>query len=174
MGHLEPVYLGIDPGMTGGLAWLQRGELLYTCPMPAEDKFIDLRKLQLKLTRFDVDHAFLEKVHAMPGQGVSSMFKFGRIYGAIESMLSTLCIPYTLVPPVTWTREIHKGLDHLCETSKEKSALAASMLFPCYDFRKSDRAKKPHMGMVDAALIAEYGRSYAISKIKTSREQGVT
>ena len=166
MSSFDPIYLGIDPGLTGGLAWLQRGELIETSVMPTEDKFINLRVLDIKLKRYDIDHAFLEKVHAMPGQGVSSMFKFGRVYGAIEALLVANCIPYTLIPPQRWTKSIHAGLDHLCDDSKEKSRLAASMLFPQYDFRKSDRAKNPHMGMVDAALIAEYGRSNAVSKTK--------
>ena len=138
--------------------------------MPTADKFIDLRVLDIKLKRYDIDCAFLEKVHAMPGQGVSSMFKFGRVFGAIEALLVSNCIPYELIPPQRWTREIHKGLDHLCEDSKEKSRLAASMLFPNHDFRKSERAKNPHMGMVDAALIAEYGRAYAIPETNKSKE----
>jgi crossover junction endodeoxyribonuclease RuvC len=157
------IYLGIDPGLSGGLAWMKMGELIETRFMPTADKFLDLRVLDIQLKRHHIEKAFLEKVAAMPGQGVSSMFKFGRTYGAIEALLVANCIPYELIPPQRWTRSIHAGLEPLClnPTSKEKSALAASMLFKCYDFRKSKRARNPHDGMVDAALICEYGRCHA-------------
>jgi crossover junction endodeoxyribonuclease RuvC len=162
MGSFEPIYLGIDPGLTGGLAWMNKGELIETSIMPTADKFLDLWMLDNKLKRFSVDHAFLEKVHAMPGQGVSSMFKFGRVYGAIEALLVSNRIPYTLIPPQRWTKAIHAGQTE--GDSKFKSLQAAKMFFPGYDFRKSERAKKAHMGMVDAALICEYGRGHAVSK----------
>lgn len=159
------MFLGIDPGLNGGLAWVDSGDLIYSCVMPTADKFIDLRSLYLKLHRYDVHHAFLEKVASMPGQGVASTFKFGRVYGATEALLSALCIPYTLIPPQRWTKAMHRGIEPLADTPKERSRLAASMLWPEHDFRKSSRAKLPHDGKVDAALIAEYGRSYEIPKI---------
>jgi len=153
----DQIFLGIDPGLNGGLAWLQNGKLIDTCIMPVKEKNIDLRGLYIKIQKYAVSHAFIEKVHAMPKQGVSSMFKFGYGLGAIEATVACLCIPYTMIPPQSWTRFIHKGLDPMCETSKEKSALAASMLFPNHNFIKSKRSFKPHDGMIDAALIAEFG-----------------
>jgi len=46
----------------------------------------------------------VEKVHAMPGQGVTSMFTFGQRLGELEGMLQTLNLPYELTPPKTWQK----------------------------------------------------------------------
>jgi len=130
-------------------------DLIETCIMPVNEKNIDLRALYLKLNRWTIDRAFVEKVHAMPGQGVSSMFKFGWGLGAIEATLTCLCIPYTLTHSSVWTRHIHKDID--AENSKQKSAIAAAQLYPAHNFLKSARSRKPHDGMIDAALIAKHG-----------------
>ena len=88
MGHMEPIFLGIDPGLTGGLAWLQRGELVYTCPMPVDDKFLDLRALYIKLTRYNVDHAFLEKKAANNAMELLTRWPGDWTPGWVETMTS--------------------------------------------------------------------------------------
>lgn len=97
--------------------------------------------------------AVLENVHAMPKQGVTSSFNFGRGFGLWEMGLIALKIPYTLVAPQTWKREL------LADMSKDKgsSILRAKQLFPHISEHlklSKDEAK------AEALLMAEYGRRH--------------
>ena len=75
--------LGVDPGMSGAVAWLKNG-VHHALP------FKDLTESEI-LTSFEsFGHnafAYLENVHAMPGQGVSSTFKFGMNFGGLRMAL---------------------------------------------------------------------------------------
>jgi len=158
--------LGIDPGLTGGLA-IRTKEGLLIEPMPVCGDELDLATLTrwLKETRGCFEMAYLEQVSAMPKQGVASMFKFGDTFGSIKGILTALGIPFELVNPRSWTKEMHAGVPILTKQTpegpkkdiKEMSKLAATRLFPHTDFRESDRCRTPHKGMVDASLIAEWG-----------------
>ena len=90
------VYIGIDPGAKGCMCLIGNGKLVF--------KDFDLKEDSSILKAFlDTDDTELmvaiEKVHAMPGQGVSSSFSFGQRLGELEGMLTALQIPYELVAP---------------------------------------------------------------------------
>lgn len=55
----------------------------------------------------------------MPGQGVSSMFAFGKGFGIIIGILTANDIEINLVPPQKWTASIHKPYSHMSLESKE-------------------------------------------------------
>lgn len=158
--------LGIDPGLSGGLC-IRSKEGLVCEPMPVCGDEIDLATLTrwLKDTMACIEIAYLESVSAMPKQGVASMFKFGDTFGSIKGVLTALGIPFELVTSRKWTKDLHAGIPELTKHTPEglkkdvkaMSKLAASRLFPDFDFRENDRCRIPHGGMVDAALIAEYG-----------------
>ena len=104
----------------------------------------------------------IEKAQAMPGQGVSSMFNYGVGFGRLIGWAECLEVPCRLVTPREWTKAMHRG----CEgaTPKERSLVAARRLFPHLNFFASHRSKKPHDGLVDAALLCEYARlTYALA-----------
>lgn len=92
--------------------------------------------------------AIVEAVHAMPGQGVSSMFAFGRALGVIEGVLAGLRVPTTLVAPAEWTKAMRvKG-------GKDGARNRAIELYP----RSAHLfARVKDDGRADAALIASYG-----------------
>ena len=157
--------IGIDCGQTGGFAILDEdGNIVETAPMPAIDKTIDLNGISALLSRYKDDSiCYLEKVASRPGQGVASTFKFGRNYGAVEGILACLRIPYQLVTPTVWCKEMHAGVDPIKNSkgkndTKKMSEVAINMLYPKHNFLATERSKKKHEGMVDATLIAEYGR----------------
>jgi len=102
-------------------------------------------------------YIYIEKVHAMPGQGVSSMFKFGKVYGEVLGAIKSENIPHTLITPQKWQKEIFQGIETKLKP-KEKALIAAKRLFPNESFLATPRSRKPHDGMVDALLLAEYGR----------------
>jgi len=147
--------LGIDPGLSGGLAWENLGFLkLRTMPTVKVGKGnqIDEQALIVMLKEDRPDHAWIELVHAMPKQGVCSMFTFGCGWGLVRGILAGMGIPYSLVSPQGWQKVMLAG------QPRGSEYLVASRIWPGQDFRASERCKVQHEGLVDAALICEYGR----------------
>ena len=136
--------LGIDPGYSGCVVSLHRetGEV---------DGLINLSETPHDIAEFvrarslSIDKAYLEKVGAMPRQGVSSTFKFGTSYGFCLGLLTSLLVPFEEVTPAKW-QQVMK-----CRSGGDKkiTKAAAQRLFP--------RMKVTHKN-ADALLIAEYGR----------------
>ena len=89
--------------------------------------------------------ATVEKVGAMPGQGTSSMFQFGRGVGVIEGVLAALQIPTSYVAPQTWQKAVQS------RDGKDGARARAAELFPAY---AQMFARKKDDGRADAALIA--------------------
>ena len=107
----------------------------------------------------------------MPGQGVATTFTFGHNVGFLHGLLVAFKIPYTLVTPRKWQKEMWIAADHVETTIKDKkgqpkrivlpkptSINAATRLFPSVDLRKSERSKNPHDGKCDSLLIALYAK----------------
>lgn len=157
------LFCGIDPGLKGAVVFLDNaGNIFHKFLMPE-----DASSLANVLTKFFYTYSekykikvFLERAQAMPGQGVVSMFNYGKHFGEIVGILSTLGCAFYFVPPQTWTRSMHQGYNG--HSSKEKSKALAKDLFKNESFLTSVRCKKPHEGLIDAALIAEYGRRFII------------
>ncbi len=151
--------LGIDPGASGALAVVEDGQLVALVDMPTLTVKRGTREVRevnapalahaiLDLGPGSIDAALLEKVGAMPGQGVSSMFAFGRAVGVIEGVLGGLLIPYSTVPPQEWQRAMR------VRGGKDGARERAMRLFPA---RAAEFARKKDDGRADAALIASYG-----------------
>lgn len=149
--------LGIDPGATGAIVLL-RGDKLNVCDMPfvlikrgkRMVKHTDAAMLAGIIKEYMPDHAWVEKVHSMPNQGVSSTFAFGRCVGVIEGVLAGLGIPMSFVTPQAWQKELK-----LIKKGKGATRQRASELWPYK--AKAFRLVK-HDGRADAAMIARYGR----------------
>ena len=95
------VYIGIDPGAKGCMCLIGNGKLVF--------KDFDLKKYSSTLKALSSPYdtelmVAVEKVHAMPGQGVSSSFSFGQRLGELEGILTALQIPYELVAPKDWQK----------------------------------------------------------------------
>lgn len=142
--------IGIDPGRTGGFALLEESGLTIK-PMP--DNPVGIRAL---LGGSQTKHVFLEKASTHPRDGRVGAFNYGHHNGVLEGILVALHVPYTLVPPVVWAKVMHAGTDSGVDT-KKRSVQAFMRLFPNVTMTFG-KATKPHLGAVEAALIAEYGR----------------
>jgi crossover junction endodeoxyribonuclease RuvC len=154
--------LGIDPGLDGGLVMLDdNGEILSQNIMPTiklkKKRMVDLRGVIDLFNKLDPHVCYLERVSARPGNGNVSMFNFGYGFGALEMGLAALDIPYVLVPPQTWCKVMHQGLAKDIE-AKTRSLIVFKRSYPKIDLRASERCTIVHSGMLDALLIAEYGR----------------
>jgi crossover junction endodeoxyribonuclease RuvC len=161
----DKVILGFDPGIGGGVALLSETSEVLVIPTPiikgkgGAKSLIDIEQLvrwiktQI-LTIEQISLACVEKVHAMPKQGVTACFTFGMGYGQLLGMLATLSIPTELVTPQQWKKEVLKG------SGKEKSHAIQYVRrrYPNVSLLATSRSKKPHDGMAEALCIAEYGR----------------
>ena len=153
--------IGIDPGLTGAVAILPDG-LFFDTPTASvkkgSSKKVYLVAEMASFIRSFGDssdphsHVYIEDVHAMPGQGVSSTFNFGRGFGLWEGIVAALGIPYTLITPQRWQKVMLTGLPG---KDKGASRVRAGQLFP--QLAGQLNRVKDH-GRADALLIAEYGR----------------
>lgn len=138
-------YLGIDPGQKGAVAVI--GEEIEVYPY-SDEILIEIVRMESAIPC----KCCLEHVHAMPGQGVTSMFSMGKNAGFIEGVLQSFKIPYQLIPPQRWKKEF--GLN----SDKQKSIEVCKKLFPQVNLLATERSWKPHDGMAEALLMAEYCR----------------
>ena len=101
--------------------------------------------LSAQRVRFGV----IEKVNAMPKQGVSSTFTFGTSFGFCQGLLVAAGIRFEFVTPRKW----QKALNCLTGGDKNVSKARAQSLFP--------GVKVIHAN-ADALLIAEFARRTAM------------
>ena len=145
------IYLGIDPGKRGAVAYLmetERGWVENVHPIG------DLPQLLHRLIRTGKPiRCCLERVHAMPKQGVSSTFSFGVNFGWCKGLLEAHGVSYQEIPPERWKKEFT-----LIGADKKKSIEVCKRLFPEADLKLTDRARTDSDGMAEALLIAEYAR----------------
>jgi len=153
-------HIGIDPGLSGAIAVLTDDTLqIHDMPVMTVDRngkakrqvsANELAEL-LNLYAGKDCHVYVERVSAVSGQGVTSVFSFGRSFGMIEGILAALKMPVTFVAPATWTRAIGRS------PGKDASRARAMELFPNYEYFFK-RVKDD--GRADAALIAHWGRKH--------------
>lgn len=144
-------FVGIDPGKSGAIAIIDEDGIeelenydLYLYRKILIEKIVHLSKSQYSV--------YVENVHAMPGQGVTSMFHFGENFGKILGLLVGLGIEYQLVFPAQWkksmgvTSDKQTSIDKACELYFEPPLL------------RTPRSKVPDNNRAEALLIAEYAR----------------
>tara|TARA_B100000519_G_scaffold107704_1_gene93344 strand:+ start:168 stop:617 length:450 start_codon:yes stop_codon:yes gene_type:complete len=143
-------FIGIDPGINGGIALIERGRVL-AWRMPPTEK--DVKKL-LDDIQYDTDDktfCLIEEVHSMPGNSARSMFTFGQNYGMLRAMLIASYIPFETVTPTVWQKEFGLTNRKISKTKKKnKHKAKAQELFPTID-------PMTH-ALADALLIAEYAK----------------
>ncbi len=142
-------FIGIDPGATGAAVLISETGV----------DFFDwegVRKFADEVRQWNCDYnigmVILEAVHSRPGEGVSSVFKFGTTWGMIQGVLTCAKIPYTLLTPQAWQKGLVMPTDGA--DSKERSLTVARRMFPAIDWigRKKDHNRS------DALLMAHVCR----------------
>lgn len=149
--------IGIDPGCSGAIVVLQSGahpEPIEWMRMPTikvgKSARVDAAAVRAFLSEYDIGHAYIEKVHAMPGQGVSSTFAFGHAAGVVEGVIASLFIPFTLVTPQSWKKRAG-----LIGADKDAARSRAIQLWPRWTALNK---KGEGQALADAALIARFGQ----------------
>src|SRR5262249_41650804 len=151
--------LGLDPGaVSGGCAIVEIGDGVALQLVDAIDlpiigvkakQRINVLALRTWIQQHRPDHAVIERGQAMPRQGASSGFKFGRGCGALEAAIQLLEIPMTIIEPTAWKR-----FHQLRGGDKEASRQRALQLFPA---AHALLARKRDHGRAEASLLALYG-----------------
>lgn len=150
-------YIGIDVGKTGGWAFINEDGTFVSGS--GFDTFMDFKKdCECRGPYFKNGcFAVVERVHAFPGQGVTSMFSFGTNYGGWLTTMELLEIPHELVLPQRWQKEIlklnlPKGMKSAerRKLTKAKALSFAQRKWPTLNLKKKDE------GLVDALCIALY------------------
>ena len=161
--------IGIDPGISGSICFLQDGKIVDVVEMPTMtegkknkkqvngsqivneilEKIKELDKREIKVV--------IEQVSAMPGQGVTSMFNFGQSFGILKGICSSMQLPMYFVRPAKW-----KKYFNLINSEKDASRTRAIEIFPYFSNQLS---RKKDSNKADAILIANfYYETYKIEE----------
>lgn len=149
---MPEIIIGIDPGISGALcAITESGEyidhLLMPTIKPGKRSRVNGAAVSGWLSEYAKNsHCYLEKVGAMPGQGVASMFSFGHSAGIVEGVVTGLQIPITLVTPQSWKKK-----EGLIGKDKDAARTRAIQLYP--SIRELDKKGKGQ-ALADSILIA--------------------
>lgn len=150
--------IGVDPGMSGAIAIVEKDRLVQVFDMPTVEMSVNgkaKRRISPEMLVSEIgmyaQHAsavYIERVTAMPGQGVTSMFAFGEALGLVRGVFAGLLVPQTLVLPQVWKRALK------VPTGKDGSRAMAAQLWP---LNASEFKRVKDDGRAEAALIALWG-----------------
>lgn len=147
-------FIGIDPGLSGAIT-IMKGNLIIISDVPVlsdgTKRRYDIRAMLNLLAKVGEDcKAVIEDVHAMPGQGVTSMFSMGYGLGLWHMALTASGIPFERIRPAKW-----KSTFDLIKKEKDASRLKAREMFPALC---DELARKKDDGRAESLLMAEYAR----------------
>lgn len=157
--------VGVDPGIKGGVCFLNDKKIRAAIKMPTysyvvgqgkkkKDKnMVDAYVLGELIRNFNPDYLFIEKVGAMPNQGVVSMFSFGMGTGMVYGICGGLNIKVKDVRPQDWKEIILDGTDK----DKDAAVNFCKHNFPDVDLKATPRSKNDHDGIADSICIACFG-----------------
>ena len=139
--------IGIDPGLSGGIAILDDLKYIdiYDMPIMSEGKKNknQLNSAQLvNIIRKNIisngdTFLIVEQVSAMPGQGVTSMFNFGQTFGSIKGICAALNLPIFFVRPAKWKKHFD-----LINSSKDASRTKVIEMYPSISSKIKQKKKK--------------------------------
>ena len=161
--------IGIDPGISGSICFLDNGKILDVIEMPImtdgkkNKKQVNGSQVYNEITKrikqFEKNQirVVIEHVSAMPGQGVTSMFNFGQSFGILKGICTAMQLPMYFVRPAKW-----KKYFNLLNSEKDASRTRAIEIFPYFS---SQLSRKKDSNKADAILIASfYNETYKIDE----------
>jgi hypothetical protein len=172
---MNKTYIGIDPGLKGGISVIRPNTPpeVFAMPLIAKEE-LDVVKIVEIIYRMIHTVVVIEDVHSVFGASASANFSFGFGCGSLFTILKLSKVPFVKVPPKQWQKEMWQGvrpIEVIVPGKKNKdgspkykidtkatSLLAATRLFPNVDFRATPKCKTAHDGVIDSLLMAEYGR----------------
>jgi crossover junction endodeoxyribonuclease RuvC len=110
---------------------------------------LDLHRFRHLIADQAIRHVFVERAAARPGQGVTSMFRFGEAAGALYGLVVGLGFPVTFATPQQWQK--HHGIGASADAARQRAVQLYPHLAPML-------ARKRDQHRADALLLACYGR----------------
>ena len=161
--------IGIDPGISGSICFLDNGKILDVIEMPimtdgkknkkqvnGSQVYNEITKRIKQFEKIQI-RVVIEHVSAMPGQGVTSMFNFGQSFGILKGICTAMQLPMYFVRPAKW-----KKYFNLLNSEKDASRTRAIEIFPYFS---SQLSRKKDSNKADAILIASfYHETYKIDE----------
>ena len=153
-------FVGVDPGAKGAIAVLKigdiEGKLNLVMDMPIRNGRVDPYPLSALPAPPRNFIAVIEKVHAMPDQGVTSMFNFGKLYGGLLTFFDYTALKLMLVSPRDWKGHYGLGSD------KGEAIARADQVFGKHEMwhrtgKRGGAMLDENSGCAEAALLAFYG-----------------
>ena len=152
------IILGVDPGTSGAVALLDGWNLRHLSDIPSTKTKGSRRIVQtaalahLLRSWGPVDVAIIERVASMPGQGVASMFAFGKACGIVEGILAAMDVPIEYLTPGVWRKVV--GLTGTRDVIKDRARHLAAEKWPpsAHHFTRKKDADR-----AEAALLALAG-----------------
>ncbi|WP_440936400.1 crossover junction endodeoxyribonuclease [Candidatus Pelagibacter sp.] len=161
--------IGIDPGISGSICFLDNGKILDVIEMPImtdgkkNKKQVNgsqvYNEISKRIKQFEKNQirVVIEHVSAMPGQGVTSMFNFGQSFGILKGICTAMQLPMYFIRPAKW-----KKYFNLLNSEKDASRTRAIEIFPYFS---SQLSRKKDSNKADAILIASfYHETYKIDE----------
>lgn len=150
--------IGIDPGLSGALAVLYLNTLTVVADLPImavgkgtgavrnQINAAGFRALIMQLPVEEPCIVYIEKISAMPEQGIAGAFSIGDTVGCLRGVVAAMGLPIEWVTPQSWKKYFNLPRD------KEAARAKAIQLYP-----GAPLELKKHHNRAEAILLARYG-----------------
>jgi hypothetical protein len=159
------IYIGIDNGITGGMVALSDhpGPPIGMTTMPVQ-KHRTRNELDIRAIHFWLDDVTDGNIHDTTfiieepnnSRNASTAYSVASSFHSFRGFFEAKLLRFVRITPQSWQKhmlgKVPKG-----ETKAHALAMARK-LWSSETWMASPRCTTPHPGLVDAALIAEYGR----------------
>jgi crossover junction endodeoxyribonuclease RuvC len=156
--RLPARWISVDIGFKGGIAIWEGLELAKVLPMPTikrKKRKAELDKPAIVSLLNGVELAVIEDIHAMPKQGVVSMFRFGYQKGFWEGVCLAKGVEVVFIAPQRWKKVV--GLGGLKKKEAKKRAIEIVN-------REFNLQLKKEDGLADAILVGKAFVSLLLEK----------
>jgi hypothetical protein len=161
--EIQKAYLGIDNGVSGAWAVIDRdGSLIDWGLMPCQ-KHRNVNEIDIYQLKRDIDDALtgcgsVTCIIEEPGgsKSANAAKSMAGSFHSIRAMLTLSLRRWHRVTPQAWQKVMLPG----CKAGNTKPAALelAGRLWPDERFLPTDRCSVPNNNVIDACLIAEYAR----------------
>lgn len=154
--------VGIDPGAKGAIAVLTKsGEIVFVERMPKDMGTLENILRNVKAGRAFTEEPFVPKHETRPG-AIANLGRFYKHCGFIMGLCTAIRMPITEIPPARWQAALSARKLPGEQSAKPAALRACVRIWGNTDYLRPGRCREAHQGIVDALLIAEYGRRLVV------------